>query len=100
MSRDFDSRRAASIVRTRGNKWADFRSRDWNPGADRENLSMSRDFEHWNNDPVHTAPPEVEKVFNAEQRHREKRNHLLVVALILIGAALVLACGFFIHDRL
>jgi len=54
---------------------------------------MSRDFESWNNSPVHSTPPDVERVLRAEDRRRENRRHLLMIAAVLIGAAVSLFCA-------
>jgi len=49
---------------------------------------MSRDFESWNNSPVHSTPPDVDRVLRAEDRRRENRRHLVAIVLVLLGIAL------------
>jgi hypothetical protein len=57
---------------------------------------MSRDFENWNNDSVararHYTPPDVERVhrMRSEDRRRERRRKLFIVAMWLIGVAVVI----------
>jgi hypothetical protein len=54
---------------------------------------MSRDFGNWNNEPVHSTPEDIERIFRADDKRRERRRQLLAVALILIAAAIVLWCA-------
>jgi len=49
---------------------------------------MSRDFQDWNNSPLHSTPPDVDRVLRAEDRRRENRRHLVAIVLVLLGIAL------------
>lgn len=57
---------------------------------------MSGDFGSWDNRAsdrsLHRTPPNVERIFRAEQRRLERRNNLLAltVFLIIVGAALLI----------
>jgi len=49
---------------------------------------MSRDFQDWNNSPLHSTPPDVERVLRKGDRRRENRRHLVAIVLVLLGIAL------------
>lgn len=49
-----------------------------------------RDFEPWNNSPVHSMPPDVERIFRSDDRRRERRRKLFIIAMWLIGVAVVI----------
>jgi hypothetical protein len=54
---------------------------------------MSRDFEPWNNAPVHYTPPDVDRVLRSEDRRRERRRHLLMIIGVLLGVVVSLLCA-------
>lgn len=54
---------------------------------------MSRDFDNWNNEPVHITPPDVERVLRADDLRRERRRHMLIIAAIMFGVAIALWAG-------
>jgi hypothetical protein len=51
---------------------------------------MSRDFQSWDNRPLHSTPPDVARVLHADDLRRERRWRLLKLALIfIVGAATI-----------